>query len=139
MVSVESIRLEPPKPGPETLCQLYVTLENRGEHPASLFAFAVEVGGESLDVYEKDLYVVSLAAGAREELRLFNFWTTESGRPMPEDGQLKVEVRLEEASWMQVERHGESEETWTPTGAVEALPSAAGLVVRLLAKPGTDG
>ncbi len=51
-VSVEAVRLEPANPGPAALTKLFITLENHGEQTASLFAFAVEVGGESLEVYE---------------------------------------------------------------------------------------
>ena len=130
-ITIESIRIEPPNPGAETLCRLFVTLKNGGEHTASLFAFTVEVGGEALEVYKQELHVYPLPAGAREELRLFNFWTTESGRSAPKDGRLKVEVRLEEARWVHIEQKGDDEEIWTPGEVVPGLPSAGHLVVEL--------
>lgn len=129
-VSIQRVWIEPAAPGPETLCQLYVELESHGERAASLFAFEVEVGGRSLPVYAKELFAFPVAPGKKETVRLFNFWTSETGRPAPADGKLKVAVRLVEARWIEIEVEGD-EETWTPLGEVAGLPSESELVVSL--------
>lgn len=129
-VAVQRVWIEPEAPGPDTLCQLYVELENQGEQEASLFAFEIEVGGHSLPVYAKELFGFPVGPGKQETLRLFNFWTSETGRPAPADGKLEIEVRLVEASWIEIEVEAD-EETWTPLGEVAGLPSEAKIVVAL--------
>ncbi len=129
-VSVQRVWIEPADPGPDTLCQLFVELENHGEQEASLFAFEVEVGGHPLPVYAKELFGFPVGPGKKETLRLFNFWTSETGRPAPADGKLPIVVRLVEASWIEIEVEAD-EETWTPLGEVAGLPSGAEIVVAL--------
>ena len=121
-------------PGPDTLVRLSVGITNRGEEIASAFAFTVEVAGRELPVYEKQVFLKPVPAGETVELALYNFWTSETGRPAPADGKLEVEVTLREARWMKrsVEKEGESEvEVWTPLGPVEGLPVTASTTVTL--------
>ena len=41
-----------------------------------------------------------LGAGQVADLPLYNFWSSETGRPYPKDGRLVVEVRLTGARWI---------------------------------------
>jgi hypothetical protein len=81
----------------------------------------VKVNGRELPAYKDRLYLEPVEPGATREIRLFNFWSTEPGRPAPADNKLQVEVTLARASWMdRSEQNGA--ETWTPTGPAEGLP-----------------
>ena len=128
---IDAPKVTPEKPGVDTLCQLRVTLHNDGELPASALAFEVKINGEALVVYGNQVYMQAIPAKGSGEVRLFNFWTTETRRKAPKDGVLKLEVRLLEASWMTIEDDEEGVEVWTPQGAVEGLPIASGLDVPL--------
>jgi hypothetical protein len=123
-VTIESVAVTPPRPGPDTLCQLRVSLRNRGAKPASELAFEVRVNGVELPVYRRHLFMQRVDPGAPTELRLFNFWSSESGRPAPADGRYTVEVALTAARWYEITREGE-DEVWTPGEAVAALPARA--------------
>lgn len=129
-LTVEAIEVKPPNPGPDTLCQLRVRVKNAGPRQTSALAFEVRVGGQELPVYRKQLYLQTIAPGATGEVRLFNFWTSETGRPAPADGKLKVEVALKEARWVEVKQEGGAE-VWRPGGPVEGLPALATLTVAL--------
>lgn len=129
-LAVESIEVRPPNPGPDTLCQLRVRVRNRGSRQASALGFTVRVGGQELAVYRNQLYLQTIAPGAAGEVRLFNFWTSETGRPAPADGKLKVEVTLAEARWVEVKTENGAE-VWRPAGTVEGLPASAALVLDL--------
>ena len=61
----------------------------------------MKVNGKPLTAYDKRLYLIAVEPGATRELHLFNFWSTETGRPAPADGKLNVEVTLARASWVQ--------------------------------------
>lgn len=147
-VVLEAVRIEPRVVGPETLCHLWVTLHNRGEATASLLGFEVVVGGEPLPQYATDLFVTALAPGERQEVELFNFWSSETGRPLPDGDALDVTVRLLEATWYAIEEpipgeptpgdHGPLE-TWQPLGAVDALPSEARTAVAIARGPAESG
>jgi len=121
---LESLEIDPAKPGPKTLCKLRVRIRNKGGQAASNFRFGVRINGQELPIYKDHIYLQTIAAGAVGEVQLFNFWTTESGRPAPEDGQLRLEVALEEARWVEVKREGNVTE-YKPLGAVEGLPVSA--------------
>jgi hypothetical protein len=121
-VTIEKVTVSPPQPGPDTLCQLHVTLRNAGDKPASELAFTVKVNGRELPVYEQHLFMMRLDPGKSTDLRLFNFWSSESGRPAPADGKYVVEVSLDAARWYTIEQQGK-EEVWTPVEPVAALPS----------------
>ena len=129
-LALQSIHVEPAAPGPETLCHLAVTVKNAGERPASALEMEVKVGGRELPAYRGRVFLMPLEPGASRQLRLFNFWTTESGRPAPAGGKLVVEVILTKASWMRREtRDGAT--VWTPEGAVPGLPSSQAVTLAL--------
>jgi hypothetical protein len=141
-LALESVEIRPANPGPDTLCQLRVKLRNGGTKKASVFAFTVRVDGEPIPVYKRQTYLQTVDPGAVAEVRLFNFWTTETHRPLPRDGQLRVEVGLDEARWMEVRSEGGAEVA-TPGEKVPGLPVTASLAVPLKgaapAKPGGKG
>ena len=67
-------------------------------------------------------------------IALYNFWTSESGRPAPADGRVEVLVRLREARWVEVsevEEDGETVEVWTPVGDVAGLPQTVSVTLEL--------
>lgn len=120
---VESIQVEPAAPGPDTLCHLTVIVKNQGDRPASALEFTVKVNGVALPAYRDRLFLEAVEPGASRPVKLFNFWSTETGRPAPADRKLAVEVTLTAASWMKREtKNGAT--VWTPSGAVAALPSS---------------
>ena len=85
-------------------------------------------------MYEKQLFLQVIDAGESEEVALFNFWTSETGRPAPADGKLDVLGRLREARWVEVsevEEDGEMVEVWTPLGDVPGLPQTVSMTLNL--------
>lgn len=127
---VESIQVEPASPGPDTLCHLTVTLKNQGDRPASALELTVKVGGAALPAYRDRLFLEAVEPGASRQVKLFNFWSTEAGRPAPADRKLAVEVTLTAASWMKREtKNGAT--VWTPVGAVAGLPSAKSVTLAM--------
>ena len=127
-LEIEAIAVEPSDPGPDTLCQLRVRLRNRGSEKASRFAFEVRIDSKSLPVYNDQLILLPIAPGESTELRLHNFWSSETTRPFPKDGKLTVEVTLLEATWVRVEVKDGVEER-TPLGEVKGLPVARRVTV----------
>lgn len=125
-VTVESVRVTPAAAGPETLCQLHVVVRNAGPRAVSQLAFRVTLEGAELPAYARRLFMARLDPGESRELRLFNFWTSETGRPAPADGHFELEVALVEARWVDVTREGEVE-IWTPGGPVPGLPARVSL------------
>ncbi len=133
-VVLVGIEVTPESPGAETLCRLSATIRNGGARAVYSFGFDVELNGQPLPVYENQLFLQVIEAGASEDIALYNFWTSESGRPAPADGKLEVVVRLREARWVdvsEVEEDGETVEVWTPVGDVSALPQTASLTLEL--------
>lgn len=120
-LTLESIRVEPASPAPESLCRLSITLRNAGDRPASALELAVKLGGRPLPAYKDRLFLKAVEPGASREIRLFNFWSSEPGRPVPADGKLTVEVTLARAAWMRKEMK-DGAEVWTAAGPVEGLP-----------------
>ncbi len=121
-LTLESVRVDPASPGPDTLCKLSVTVKNAGAKTASALGFRVKVDGKELAVYKNELFFHPVpAGGAPAEIKLHNFWTNETGRPFPTGGRMTVEVTLTEARWMDVKTENGSE-VWTPVGPVEGLP-----------------
>ncbi len=57
------------------------------------------VSGQRLAPYLNHVFLIALEPGKETEVPLYNFWTSESGRPFPKDGRLVVDVRLTGASW----------------------------------------
>ena len=129
-LSVQAVQVEPASPRPDTLCHLTVTLKNQGDRPASALEFTVKVGGVSLPAYRDRLYLEAVEPGASRQVRLFNFWSTETGRPAPADGKLAVEVTLTGASWAR-KTVRDGAEVWTPAGEVPGLPAAKSLTLTL--------
>jgi len=141
-LALASVEIRPANPGPDTLCQLRVKLKNGGARKVSVLAFTVRINGEPIPVYKRQIYLQTVDAGATAEIRLYNFWTTETHRPLPKDGQLRVEVALDEARWVEVKTEAGAEVT-TPGDKVPGLPVQASLAVPLKAaapaKPGGKG
>jgi hypothetical protein len=129
-LSIESVKVEPASPRPDTLCHLTVTLKNAGEQRASALEMLVRVNGKELPAYRKRLYLTAVEPGATREIRLLNFWSTESGRPAPADGKLDVEVTLSRASWMQKTAR-DGAEVWTPKGDIPGLPITRNVTLTL--------
>lgn len=128
LLTLDAVSVEPDHPAKDTLCRLRVRLSNHGERPASLLGFEVRVAGRRLEAYDDDLFMVAIPPRGEEEVALFNFWSSESGRPFPADGRLEVEVTLREAHWIEAEGKGAGSddgvgsETWRVLGAVDGLP-----------------
>jgi hypothetical protein len=129
-ISLQAVQVDPPSPGPDTLCHLTVTLKNAGDRPASALEFTVKVGGAPLPAYRNRLYLEAVEPGATRQVRLFNFWSTETGRPAPANGKLAVEVTLTAASWMRREtKNGAT--VWTPAGPVAGLPACKSVTLMM--------
>jgi hypothetical protein len=118
---IEAVTVEPADPAADTLCRLKVKLRNAGTQTASQLGFTVKVNGQELATYRNQLFMFPVDAGATIELKLYNFWSTETSRPAPADGKLTIEVILNEARWMTIGMEGEVE-VWTPGEAVPGLP-----------------
>jgi hypothetical protein len=129
-LTLESVQVEPAAPGPDTLCHLRVTLRNAGERPASELEFVVKLNGRELPAYKNRLYLKAVDPGAAREIRLFNFWSTETGRPAPADGKLALEVTLARAAWMHKETK-DGAEVWSAAGPVEGLPVSKTVVLKM--------
>jgi hypothetical protein len=129
-LTIESVKVEPAAPRADTLCHLAVTLKNAGTQAASGFELVVRVNGKALPAYDKRLYLIAVEPGATRELRLFNFWSSEAGRPAPADGRLVVEVALLHASWARrTTRDGG--EVLAPEGDVPGLPATRSVTVTM--------
>jgi hypothetical protein len=137
-LAVAALEIRPAHPGPDTLCQLSVQVKNGGSRKASALAFTVRVNGEPLAVYKRQVFLQVIDPGTTATVRLFNFWTTETGRPVPRDGQLRLEVALAEARWVEVKTE-KGAEVVTPGEAVPGLPVSASLTVPLPGVPGRPG
>ena len=129
-VTIETILVEPAKPAADTLCRLSVELKNNGDQVASQLGFKVVINGAEIPVYSNQLFMFPLPPGESTELALYNFWSTETSRPMPKDGKLKLEVTLLEAQRTKIEMV-EGVETWTPLGEVPGLPAGASLTLEM--------
>ncbi len=130
-LAIEEVVIEPAAPTATTLCRLRVKLKNDGDKPASMLRFKVTVAGHELPVYRNQMFLQPLAAGKVTELKLYNFWASETGRPAPPDGKMTVEVTLAEAPWMKVGPDASGVETWEPVGPVAGLPLAKSVTVAL--------
>lgn len=129
-LTLESVKIDPAAPGPDTLCRLSVTLRNAGSRRASALEFLVKVNGKELPAYKDRIYLQPVEPGASREVRLFNFWSTEPSRPAPANGKLQVEVTLARASWMDKETK-DGAEVWTPAGPAEGLPVTKSVTVTM--------
>ena len=127
-LTLAAVTVTPPSPGADTLCQLRVDVANKGDRIASQLAFTVKVNGHELPVYRNQIFMQRLDPGKTSTVRLYNFWTTETGRPAPADGKYRVEVTLREAKWYEIATKDGVEE-WTPRDPVPGLPVVATAVV----------
>ncbi len=69
-------------------------------------------------------------AGESAEIKLYNFWSTETSRPMPSNGKLEVEVTLAAAQWTKVSMEDEVE-VWEPLGEIAGLPQAKSITLEM--------
>ena len=129
-ITIQALIVEPEKPAADTLCRLRIQLHNHGDQVASQLGFGVTINGKEIPVYSNQLFMFPLPPGASSELSLFNFWSTETSRPMPKDGRLKLEVTLREAQRTKIEMV-EGVETWTPLGEVPGLPVTSSLTLEM--------
>jgi len=135
-LEIEALGVEPGSPGPETLCRLSITIANRGSEPATALEIVVRIGGQELEVYRRQLFMDLLPPGESTEVRLFNFWSSESGRPAPADGKLELEVEIAGASRVELETAEDGTEIWTLGEALEGLPSSKKTVISLAGDSG---
>lgn len=133
-VRIAAVHVEPEKPAADTLCRLKVELENADQRIASQLGFSVTINGQQLPVYTNHLFMFPVAPGATSELALYNFWSTETSRPMPATGKLEIEVALLEARWMDISTDEDGTEVWKPIGDVSGLPVSHSITLEM-AKP----
>jgi hypothetical protein len=127
---ISSVTVEPSEPTAETLCSLRVELDNRSEQIASQLEFKVKINDTELPVYGNQVFMVPASASGSTEVKLYNFWSTETSRPMPKDGRLNVEVTLVAARWMKIGVE-DGVETWEPLESVPGLPASNKISVEL--------
>jgi hypothetical protein len=130
-VTLTAFAVTPASPGGETLCRLEATIENYGEHVASQLGFSVRINDQELAVYGNQLFMYPIEPGQKATIPLYNFWSTETSRPMPADGKLRIEVSLLEARWFDISIDDEGVEVWQPVAPVDGLPSAQTLVLEM--------
>ena len=130
-LSIVAITVEPASLGPRTLCRLSVKIENRGSHAASSFHFKVKIKGQEVTTYRRTYLMDRIDPGIAQEIRLFNFWTSDPAGPSSGiGGPLPVEVTLDEAQWCEVGKQGNVNEMKL-TGAVEGLPVSKSLTLQV--------
>ncbi len=129
-VTLEAIVVEPEAPAIDTLCKLSVRIRNSGAEKVSQFGFTVKINDVELPVYRNQLFMYPVEPGETSEIPLYNFWSTETSRPEPADGKLRIEVSLREAEWKKIEMEDDVE-VWTPLGDVENLPSTQELTLSM--------
>ena len=127
-LAITAVRVDPAQPSVDTLCRLKVEIENSDERVATQLGFTVTINGGKLPVYENHLFMFPLSPGAKTDLPLYNFWSTETSRPEPASGKLEIVVTLREARWMNIAMEGDTE-TWTPLGDVAGLPVSYSITV----------
>lgn len=123
LLQIISVSVTPTSPAVDTLCQLRLVIKNAGDRIVSQLAFSVTVEGHELPVYRNQIFMERVEPGAETEVRLYNFWSTETGRPAPTDDTFDVAVELTEAHWYTIEDQ-EDAEVWTPLEPVGGLPVA---------------
>ena len=58
------------------------------------------VNGQRLASYINHNFRTTLQPGKETDVPLYNFWSSEAGRPYPGDGRLVIDVRLIGARWV---------------------------------------
>lgn len=129
-VTLEAISVEPATPAADTLCKLKVTVQNKGTEVASQLDFKVKINDQDLPVYRNQLFMYPVRPQESAEIPLYNFWSTETSRPMPGDGKLTVEVSLAAAQWMKISMEDDVE-VWEPLGPIEGLPSTQSVTLTM--------
>ena len=129
-ITIESITVEPAAPAADTLCKLRVTLNNKGAEIAAQLDFKVKINGQDLPVYRNQIFMFPLQAGQTGEIKLYNFWSTETSRPMPKNGKLELEVALVSAQWTKISMQ-EEVEVWEPLGEVGGLPQSSSVTLEM--------
>lgn len=119
---LEAIEVVPAKPAPDTLCRLRVKVRNTGTQAASRLALSVRINGKKVPGYDGLLLLQPLVPGASADVPLYNFWSTETYRPVPKGKKLSVEVELRKAEWVDL---------GTPAGDVPGLPVSRSLTVAM--------
>jgi|CXWL01.1.fsa_nt_gi hypothetical protein len=130
-LALEAVLVTPESPAADTLCRLTVKVSNRSDRPVTALAFTVSLGDHELPVYRNQIYLQAFPPGTTTELRLYNFWTSETGRPAPGSGVLPVKVTLREAKYVTVTKAENGDETWQLGEAVGGLPVVVEKVLRL--------
>lgn len=134
LLVIDAIEVDPPQPGPDALCKLKVRLRNKGSQAVSDLMFDVTLNGQPLSVYSNHSWALNLGPGKDAEVKLYNFWTSESGRPVPKDGRLVVEVRVKAARWYDMDDQGSAAK---PGKEVEPLPPARSVTLTISPKSGS--
>ncbi|MFQ5528555.1 MAG: hypothetical protein ACE5GX_20155 [Thermoanaerobaculia bacterium] len=129
-VQISAVRVEPANPAADTLCRLRIELENADERIASQLGFTVTINGQELPVYKNHLFMFPVSPGGKSELPLYNFWSTETSRPLPASGKLEIEVALREARWMDISTEDDTE-VWKPLGDVTGLPVSRSITLEM--------
>lgn len=119
LLRIVAVDVQPATPGPDTLCKLRVRFRNSGTAAASDLSFQVTVNGQRLATYLNWTTRSTLDPGKETDLPLYNFWSSETGRPYPRDGRLVIEVRLTGARWVAPG----STNAATLAGPVQPLPA----------------
>ncbi|HEX4952881.1 MAG TPA: hypothetical protein VF017_05735 [Thermoanaerobaculia bacterium] len=130
-IELGEVSLEPAQPAADTLCKLRVTLKNGSARMVSSLRFEVRLNGQPLTVYSNQAFLEKLAPGASQTVQLYNFWTTETGRPAAVDGRLTVEVRLVAARYLAGSKDAQGNDVWQLEEAVPGLPVSATRTVTL--------
>lgn len=129
-LEIVSVEVTPATPAADTLCRLSVQVKNTDDRIATQLGFTIKINGQELPVYGNHLFMFPLAAKATSEVPLYNFWSTETSRPMPANGKLEIEVTLREARWMDISMK-DGTETWAPLGDVEGLPATRSVTLTM--------
>ena len=89
---LEAAEVTPRSASADALCQLRARIKNAGQEIAAAFVFAVKINGQDLSVYRNHVFMDPIKPGETRSLRLYGFWTSESGRQLPAAGDLTVEL-----------------------------------------------
>jgi len=130
LLEITRVSVSPQDPTAQTLCRLSVEIENKHQQIASQLEFRVEINGLALPVYSNQVFMYPIGPEATTEVKLYNFWSTETSRPFPDSGRLDIDVSLVAAQWMKISDE-EGVEVWEPLGAVEGLPVGSSTTVKL--------
>jgi hypothetical protein len=128
---LEAAEVTPRSAPADALCQLRARIKNAGQSIAAAFVFAVEINGQEIPVYRNHVFMDPIEPGETRSLRLYGFWTSETGRQLPAEGDTVVELELLEARWMKAEKDAEGTIVWSDLGAVENLPQSARETVKI--------